>query len=368
MEIVPILLIVAFCLWRISVGKPIADVGRERLRQIRISIAPLALRLGKALLATIFLAGLVTPIYAASAPKVFKLTLVTSQPKPQFDNRLLPLLSEVLDARSRGRIQLQFLGGPELVPQFQALDYLKRGTMDMGHLVSTYLSRGAPEFDVINLGGTPGKMRKSGALDLLNEVLVKQHGIRHLGSLQGSSFVFILNKKIEKANFAGLKIRIIPGVATKTAEALGATTVSIPATETYTALERGIVDGASWPIVPIATWKLQEVTKYIILPPYVQGPGYVFLIRETVWKSLPSDLQQVLAKTVAELEDEFYYSGIGYELETIADFERKGSMQSIVLPADEAKKYKSIAEDAGWDELKKQSKFGARFESLLRGK
>lgn len=369
MEIISIVLLLAFYRWRILTEKPTADGGQKLPHPIKTPMPSVALRSGIIFLAATVLAGSVTTLHAGSAPKEFKLTLVTSQPKPQFDNRFLPLLSELFETRSGGRIKVQFLGGPEVVPQFQALEYLKRGTMDMGHLVSSYLSRAVPEFDVIYLGGTPATLRKSGALDLLNEVLVKQHGVRNLGSLQGSSFVFISNKKIEKASFAGLKMRVIPGVPSKVAEVLGATNVTTPAPEFYTALERGIVDGGSWPIVPIATWKLHEVAKYIILPPYIQGPSYVFLIRETVWKSLPSDLQKVMSNTIAELEEEFFLSTIGHELETVANFEKSGSMQPIVLPPEEAVKYKTVAEKAGWEQLIKQSpNWGPRFESLLRKK
>ncbi len=72
---------------------------------------------------------------AAAEGEIFQLTLVTSQPKSQFDNRVIPLLSELIEARSNGRIKIQFIGGPELVPPFQALEYLKRDTMDIGYLV-----------------------------------------------------------------------------------------------------------------------------------------------------------------------------------------------------------------------------------------
>ncbi len=307
------------------------------------------------------------PTPAAAEGEIFQLTLVTSQPKSQFDNRVIPLLSELIEVRSHGRIQIQLIGGPELVPPFQALEYLKRETMDIGYLVAGYLARSVPEFDSIYLGRSPSHLRESGAFELLNQLLIEKHGVRNLGSLQGSSRVFISNKRIEKASFAGLKMRVTPGTASEIAKSLGATTVTIPATEFYTALERGVVDGGRWPIVPIATWKLNEVAKYIILPPYLEGPSYVLLIREAVWQALPVDLQKIMTDTIGQLEDDFFFSTMGYQIATIHQFEATGSMESIVLPPEEAAKYKSVAERAAWKVLKERSpEWGPRFEALLR--
>lgn len=307
------------------------------------------------------------PTPAAAEGETFQLTLVTSQPKSQFDNRVIPLLSELIEVRSNGRIKIQVIGGPELVPPFQALEYLKRETMDIGYLVAAYLARSVPEFDSVYLGESPSHLRESGALELLNELLIEKHGVRNLGSLQGSSRVFISNKRIEKASFAGLKMRVTPGTSSEIAEALGATTVTIPATEFYTALERGVVDGGRWPIVPIATWKLNEVAKYIILPPYLEGPSYVLLIREVVWQALPSDLQKIMTDTIVQLEDDFFFSTMGYQTATINQFEVTGTMESIVLSPEEAAKYKSVAERAAWQVLKEHSpEWGPRFEALLR--
>lgn len=299
--------------------------------------------------------------------EIFQLALVTSQPKAQFDNRVIPLLSELIEARSNGRIKIEVIGGPELVPSFQALEYLKRGTMDIGYLVAGYLAKSVPEFDSVFLSRSPSHFRKSGALELLNKLLSEKHGVRNLGSLQGSSRVFISNKKIQKASFEGLRMRVTPGTSSEIAKALGATTVTIPATEFYTALERGVVDGGRWPIVPIATWKLNEVTKYIILPPYLEGPSYVLLIRESVWQSLPSDFQKIMTDTISQLEDDFFFSTMGHQIAVINGFKAEGTMESIVLSPEEALKYKSLAEQAAWKVLKENSpEWGPQFEILLR--
>ena len=74
-------------------------------------------------------------------------------------------------------------------------------------------------------------------------------------------FHIYLNKKIDKLDFTGLKIRVTP-VYKDIVEALGGTTVTTAPGEVYTALERGVVDGYGWPITGIFDLGWEKVTKF----------------------------------------------------------------------------------------------------------
>ncbi len=60
-------------------------------------------------------------------------------------------------------------------------------------------------------------------------------------------FHIYLNKKIDKPDFTGLKIRVTP-VYRDIVQALGGTPITTPPGEVYTALERGVADGYGWPV------------------------------------------------------------------------------------------------------------------------
>ncbi len=85
-------------------------------------------------------------------------------------------------------------------------------------------------------------------------------------------FHIYLNKKIDKLDFTGLKIRVTP-VYKDVVEALGGTTVTTAPGEVYTALERGVVDGYGWPVTGIFDLGWEKVTKFRLEPRVLQRRG-----------------------------------------------------------------------------------------------
>ena len=97
-------------------------------------------------------------------------------------------------------------------------------------------------------------------------------------------FHIYLNKKIDKLDFTGLKIRVTP-VYKDIVEAMGGTTVTTAPGEVYTALERGVVDGYGWPITGIFDLGWEKVTKYRMEPAFYSVEVGV-LVNLDVWKGL----------------------------------------------------------------------------------
>lgn len=94
----------------------------------------------------------------------------------------------------------------------------------------------------------------------------------------------------------GLKIRTGGGPQASVLRALGATPVAISPPDVYTALERGTVDGLTFPWEAVKSYKVDEVTRYHNSASLWGGPFYV-IMNSRKWNSLPSDIK----KTVTEL-------------------------------------------------------------------
>src|SRR5581483_10549108 len=91
------------------------------------------------------------------------------------------------------------------------------------------------------------EQRKNGAYDYINEVWNKKANMVYLARmLDYTPFHLYVNKKIDKPDLTGLKIRVTP-VYRDFFQALGAQVVTTAPGEVYTALERGVVDGYGWP-------------------------------------------------------------------------------------------------------------------------
>ncbi len=115
---------------------------------------------------------------------------------------------------------------------------------------------------------------------------------------------YLANKPLlVPADFKGLKFRGT-GWSTKTVNEMGGSGVMIPATDVYSALERGLIDACEFGN-PSANWdyKMHEVTKY-------QGfPGIhklyetsSFIINMDAWNKLPKDLQAIVTMACTENE------------------------------------------------------------------
>jgi tripartite ATP-independent transporter DctP family solute receptor len=94
----------------------------------------------------------------------------------------------------------------------------------------------------------------------------------------------------------GFKIRVpVSPLCTSLFQHLGAAPTSINFSEVYSALQTHIVDGQENPLSLILIAKLYEVQKHISITNHMWD-GQFTLVNGRVWKSLPEDLQEVLAR------------------------------------------------------------------------
>lgn len=94
----------------------------------------------------------------------------------------------------------------------------------------------------------------------------------------------------------GFKIRVpVSPLWTSLFQSLGAAPTSINFNEVYSALQTKIVDGQENPLSLILIAKLFEVQKYVSVTNHMWD-GQFTLVSGRVWKSLPTDLQEVLSR------------------------------------------------------------------------
>ena len=154
-----------------------------------------------------------------------------------------------VNAEGKGVLQINFLGGPKAIPTFEAGNAVKTGVVDMALNTGAFYTNVMPEADFLKLAQiTVAEQRKNGAFDAINKVWNEKANTQYLARMvENQPFHIYLNKKIDKPDLTGLKIRISP-VYRDFFQALNASVVTTPPGEVYTALERGVVDGYGWPI------------------------------------------------------------------------------------------------------------------------
>lgn len=299
--------------------------------------------------------------------KTIVLKGISAFPKNHLANDPVPLLIEKVEKRSGGRLKIDWIGGPEVFKSFDQVHALKKGMIDIQlYTPFPYMKALLPVAEAKALAGlTQWEQRESGAFDLLSDILAKRVNAKYLGSLHSYVGYYIYtNKKIETLNdFKGVKIRAQP-LYVPLLKSLGATPVTMPAPEIFTAMERGVVDGFMWPQVGMISWGLHEITKYVVEPP-IMHMGSCTAMNMKTWNKLPEDLQNVLMDVMKDME----YIGAMRNI-MIAEYEdgvrKKAGMEFVPLPPEDAAKLKAMADEKTWEVVIKEApEDGPKLRKLL---
>ena len=104
--------------------------------------------------------------------------------------------------------------------------------------------------------------------------------------------------------YKGQKFRVMDSkILQEQFAAVGASAVSIPFGELYTALQTGVVDGEENPLDTISTMKFFEVQKNLVVTEHGVMEDIV-LFNPGWWKSLPANYQQIIVKAFDEVRPE----------------------------------------------------------------
>ena len=209
---------------------------------------------------------------------------------------------EKVNKDGKGVIQINYIGGPRAMPPFEVGNAVRSKVIDIANVAAAFYTNLMPEADALKLLNKPvAEQRKNGTFALLNELHNQKVNSHYLArQMVTVPYHIYLNKKIDKPDFTGLKIRVTP-VYRDLVQALGGTPITTPPGEVYTALERGVVDGYGWPILGIFDLGWEKVTKFRMDPAFY-GVEVNVLVNQNAWKGLNDAQRKVLSDAAAWLE------------------------------------------------------------------
>lgn len=277
--------------------------------------------------------------------------------------RLQPWIAKV-NAEGKGVLQINFLGGPKAIPTFEAGNAVKTGVVDMAMNTGAFYTNVMPEADFLKLTQIPiAEQRKNGAFDAINKIWNEKGNMQYLARMvENQPFHIYTNKKVDKPDLSGQKIRISP-VYRDFFQALNANVITTPPGEVYTALERGVVDGYGWPIGGIFDLNWHEKTKFRIDPGFYDAEVSL-IMNLAAYKKLTDVQRNYLQKQLLALEAENTFWGKYATTETAR--QQAAGIQTISFDAATAKAFRAKAYDIGWAGAAKQSpEVAARFKTLF---
>src|SRR5438270_9816155 len=159
---------------------------------------------------------------------------------------------EKVNADGKGPVRINYIGGPRAMPPFEVGNAVRTKVVDIANVTGAFYTNLMPEADGFKLIAKPmAEQRRNGTWDFINQLHNQKLNAYYLArQFHNVPFHIYLNKKPDRLDFAGLKVRVTP-VYKDIVEALGGTAITTAPGEVYTALERGVVDGYGWPVTGI---------------------------------------------------------------------------------------------------------------------
>jgi TRAP-type transport system periplasmic protein len=312
----------------------------------------------------ILIAALAAGLLASSATaQEVTLKAVTSFAEGTQFSKNFERFIEKVNADGKGVIKINYIGGPRAMPPFEVGNAVRTKVVDIANVTAAFYTNLMPEGDAFKLIGKPmSEQRANGTWALINELHNQKLNAYFLArQFHNVPFHIYLNKKPDKMDFTGLKIRVTP-VYKDIVEAMGGTAITTAPGEVYTALERGVVDGYGWPVSGIFDLGWEKVTKYRLEPAFYSVEVNVLVNLDT-WKGLTDAQRKVLTDSAAWLE------GLDKENEALIKAERDkqaaAGIQPIDFGADASKAFLAKANDVAWQSvIKRAPETGPKLRTL----
>lgn len=200
---------------------------------------------------------------------------------------------------SNGRIKVEIFPSATLSKPDVTYDAAAKGTIDIGVQPQGYTSGRFPVSQIAELPGVSESGEQlSCVLHTLYDdgVISNEYEDTHLLYMMGSGphGIHTVDKPIRTpSDLNGMRIRRTSSVAADMLESVGAVTIGMPASDTYTSLQRGVIDGVSLPWQPIQAFRLDElVNSHTYIPFY--NAAFVVTMNKDKYESLPDDLKKVI--------------------------------------------------------------------------
>lgn len=224
------------------------------------------------------------------------------------------MLLDRVKERWKGQLDYKIFYADTIIKTKQALDAISAGVVDTVTATTSYFTGKVPIGDAYLMPFAFKSKEKllefaqnQEVIDIMNKYYGKAANAKVIAFLcLGEAQIMSKGKPIEKLeDFKGRKMRSAGGFQGEFIQSLGASPVTIPSSEVYLALQRGIVDSANWAAWTIGKLKMYEVLDNVILHPPFQSYGVPIFINKDKWESLPEDLQKVFNETAREVERDF---------------------------------------------------------------
>ncbi|UJS25585.1 TRAP transporter substrate-binding protein [Thiothrix winogradskyi] len=252
--------------------------------------------------------GLFSMYSYAADPIVIKFSHVVAPDTPK--GKAAEKFKTLAEEKTKGAVKVEVYANSTLYKDKEEMEALQMGAVQMlAPSLAKFGPLGVKDFEVFDLPYifknyedlhkvTKGEVGAS----LLAKLEPK--GVKGLAFWDNGFKVMSANKPLKTPDdFKGLKMRIQSSkVIEAQMRALGANPQVMPFSETYQALQTGVVDGTENPPSNLYTQKMHEVQKHASATNHGYL-GYAVITNKDFWDKLPEDVRKSLDEAMQESTD-----------------------------------------------------------------
>jgi TRAP-type C4-dicarboxylate transport system substrate-binding protein len=246
--------------------------------------------------------------HAIKDGETIELTLAHFQPATHgVEMTLIKGWAKALEEATEGRLKIKSFPGETLLPGTEIYEGVVDGVADIGHSAYSY-TRG--RFPVIETFLTPGLLYHNAkvadwvAMEGIEMLAAEElRDVKHLFSFstgRGDMMMRIPVRNLE--DLSGVEVGVTSGQRAEAFRLLGATGVVFTMPEHYEAISRGFTQGVIGPIEVLKSFRIAEVTDYVIETPFLYNQLLFMVMNLEKWNSLPTDIQEI----IEEVTEQYY--------------------------------------------------------------
>ncbi len=295
-----------------------------------------------------------------------------SDTEGDFRDRLSRRFAQELEKRSNGALKANVYPGSSLMKVNAQFSAVRKGALDMTLIPLPYAGGEVPELNIALMPGLVTSYeqgyawKKAEVGKALTDLLADKGVVIVTWIWQAGGAASRAAPVIGPDDVKGLKFRGGSREMDLVAKAAGATTLSLPSSETYAAMQTGAVDIVTTSATSLISFRLQEVSKHLTINK--QGKSYWFMLEpllmsKLVFDKLPKD-QQALIMTIGGEMEKFALDGARADDAAVADQYRKAGATVHELTDDALAKWVGLARTSAWKDYAEKNENSAKLLKL----
>jgi tripartite ATP-independent transporter DctP family solute receptor len=288
----------------------------------------------------------------SSMAATFKVAIGDAQGSAQWE--MVSKFKTSFESKTGGKHKVDLFPNGQLGSEETTVNAASMGTLDMSVLAINNVTPFSPTVGILTLPYVIQSAAEARTLvtgEVGKELIantVRDAGVRIVG-WSFSGFRVLTNSKRPVrtlADLKGLKIRVPKNeIMIASYQAWGLNPTPMAWSETFTALQQGVVDGQDNPYITVHSMKFNEVQKYITNIRYVFSLEPI-IVGEGTFQSQPADVQKAILEAGAEATEHSYTWLQETEDRIKKELTAKG--MQITEPADGEKEWIAKATAAVW--------------------